>query len=331
MMIIVVFLECVKYAYSDSRFRNLVKEETKGILLCLVITAVNIIIQKMSVALIHMCDKSASFAPTKNVDIGKIDIYRFINCAMAARNIIKHCYGMIPEHSLLIMWLIIVFGVSYISVKNKRLGVLISFCIASALCVAAPFSFGLITSIWYPQRTSLSLFFVGGMMCVFLIILYNREKTKQNLHYKIMCGYIIIIFVYIWCNTQICNVDAYISQTLDKYEAENIERYIEMYEEKSGNKVTEIASCGGGGSGMNSVYCYPNLFKQYEYACPYHRIVYDQWSQGEYINYINNTDYTVRLMENNEIDTYFGRDTKAYFNADEQLRFVGNTLFWRIY
>ena len=331
MFIIIVFLECARHIYTDSRFNNLIIEETKGISLCIAIVIVNVVIQKLGVTVINLHNTVDAFIPVKNVDINIISLHRLKNCILMAKSIVQHCYGMLPEHSLLTMWIIMFAGILYISKKNNRLSTMALFCMASTVCIFAPFSFGIITDIWYPQRTSLGLFFAIGMMCIFLIIVYSKWGYEQDKTNKVICVYILMVFIYIWCNTQICNADAYISRAIDEYEAKSIETEIELYEKRSGNEVTEIASCGGGGSGMESVYCYPYLLKHYKYACPYHRIMYDQWAQGEFINYINGTDYAVRLMETEEIEKYFGSSTSGNFNSDEQLRFVGSTLFWRVY
>ena len=60
-------------------------------------------------------------------------------------------------------------------------------------------------------------------------------------------------------------------------------------------------------------------------------IVFAEWSQGAYVNYVNEKDYEYREMTMWEYNKYFGGLEWDTFEPETQLGFEGDTLYWAVY
>ena len=137
---------------------------------------------------------------------------------------------------------------------------------------------------------------------------------------------IFAFFVICFFMTESFVTDTYITQALDQNIAVMVENEIENYEEETGNKVELIASR----THEHARNAYSECLVNYRYTAT-HPALYDVWSQGQYVNYINGTDYECREMSDDEYDKIFPKHDYHAFDLDKQLVFEGNTLYWVVY
>lgn len=313
------------------------KKYLLGGVFCVGIAAFDLGIQRIGIRIVNIInnstDSTKKLTAVKQIEIsGAADT--LLGRIILDLKVVFASYGMLPMGFTVICGLVIFAFVIYAWRKTKRVDIPIIFILEVPICIAASFSLSLL-GMYYAQRMLLSLFFLMSMLCLTILVLFCHiygTSDDGQLFFRISGIVIAGIFLVVYCYTETCITDAYISQALDKYEAKMIEREIEKYEKKTGREITTIASCGGYGSDLGGTNFSSEYLNHYRHTVPYLRITFYDWSQGQYINYVNDKNYETRLMTDDEIDKYFGRDdTVGYFDPEEQLIFEDNTLFWRIY
>ena len=335
--ILISFFIYFEQIHNVQTLRKFAKRYILGGIFCVSIAAFDLFIQRLGIRIVNAINSSSDntkqLTAIKQIDTSS-GIDKFFDMAVLDMKVVFTSYGMLPMGFTVISGLIIFAFVIYVWRKTKRIDILMIFIIEVPVCIAAAFSLGLL-GMYYAQRMLLSLFFLMSMLCLTPLVLYFHlygENDGGRNYLRTYGAAIAGIFLVIYCCTETCITDAYIAQAVDRYEAKMIEREIEKYEKKSGKTITTIASCGGyesdiGGTNFSSEY-----LNHYRHTIPYTRITFYDWSQGQYINYVNDKNYEARLMTDDEIDRYFGWDeTVGYFDPEEQLIFEDSTLFWRIY
>lgn len=335
MMIISVYYVFFCYLTAKLDTRKFIIQEIKYIFISMSIAVINVIIQKIGVLIIDaISEDNRKMTPIKNVDVSQMGLNKIVECYQSMKAVFRNLYGMISYSKLALLLFAILLNIFIIlvSYKTKKSSLFFSFTCVNILAMMAPFSFGLVTWVSYPQRTMLSLFFVLCFMCIFFIIASEILEDSVKTARKTVLLFLISLFVFVYCNTQVCITDAYASQALDKYEAKLIGRLIKDYEKENNCEISIVATCGGGDGKIGGTYVHEELLKEYDYTYPYAKITYPTWSQAGYLNYINGTCYDMRAMTDEEIDTIF-KDVKSkgYFEPNEQMVFRGNTLYWMIY
>lgn len=242
----------------------------------------------------------------------------------------EHAYSMLPHNFLVYLTVIVLLIVSIALVVGFGDKYSFAIVIFTALVVIlAEFSWGFTRPFFdYPPRTTLGVFFIVSMNLLLMIVVLNNIETPEIVPFILGMTPCLIIYVY----TQYMIIDTYTSAGIDYTQALIIEQHIEDYEKYTGETVTTIASCGGGGTNLESTYTNPNLLLAYGYGTPNHRMVYDRWAQGYYINYVTDRNYNIRFMTDEEVDIYFPhKETEGILDMNTQFVFDGSTLFWRIY
>ena len=82
-----------------------------------------------------------------------------------------------------------------------------------------------------------------------------------------------------------------------------------------------------GGPQFELRYFNEGLLVPYNNFVSTHRIMYDEWARGNFINMVNGTDYDMREMTQDEYEELFGRIPEGGFTPSEQMVFRGDTLF----
>ena len=328
-LIMMLFLVLIQSIEKDVSFKEFLRLQFKSVVICIGMAGLIFAFQRMAISLINSISNKKSISAVKKVDVS-FGIDRIWSSVKTALRIVFTCWGMLPKGVLPIFGVIVITIICIVAKRDKK--TIFEFVFVTILCGVSTFSLLLLGAVYF-QRMLLSLFFIVALVCTFLLFILDYYHISESKYKTIVDGIVVFMFMIIFINTQICITDAYTAQAIDIYEAKFIEREIEGYEQESGNIITTIASCGGAGynSKLGGTYYYPGLLKHYSFPIPYQRIPYYQWSQGEYINYVNNTDYKCRMMTDEEIDSMFNGETEGYFNPETQLKFKGDTLYWRVY
>lgn len=237
-------------------------------------------------------------------------------------DVYKSVCGYLPRYFLIIIISIILF-LFVLNLRLQRMDFEKVFVIlACIICILVfPCCFKIVTDYAPVARIIIPLFFAVGMF-VLICCAFCKIKSIQYIIYSLVILFSLIVFFY----TESYIADTYIGQGLDNNLAIEINSKIEKYEEQNSIEVTKILT-----SGTGRRYSWPQQFnnKYYSYN---HPIMLDEWSQSNYINFINGTDYTGGLMSEKEINTYFeNRNDYNSVDLDEQLVFVDDTLYWYVY
>ena len=317
------YFKCIK---EDKKFKYLFYRESISLLFCLGVILINIAIQKIAI----FFTRDSNIRVHKNVDFNDVNVDRLESLFGLAKWHIGHTFDMLPRNFVLYACFISIIFVILYSARYAKIWQGMMYVFLLFACFSSLFSYGFFYGEYFAQRMLVGIFLILSYALIGIIICTNEIGIEEMV--PVGRFIILVIFLVIYSETQLCSTDAFIAQAIDKYEAKAIYREINNYEQMTGIEIKEIATCGGAGYEDNTVYRTDELLKDYNATIPYHRIVYDYWSQGRYINYVNNTAYDSRRMTEEEIDRYFGEYVSpGFFDPDSQLVFDGDTLYWRIY
>ena len=276
----------------------------------------NLLLQKMIASGGH------NLSPGKNTSLPqswgakiKVIISNVVNTWWNLQNMFAK--GLLP----LLLCLLFVMGI-YILLKNRKMFLLIIFTGISGILVILPFSFGFVTTPYYPQRTLVSMFFSLGLLIIGVVYIL-RQSPKLIVGVEILIGGMVLLDIYY---TQNCIMDTFIGQAIDYHEMYSIQAEIEEYEKNTGNQISYVKVA----MDNSPRYCAKELLLPSELTYN-HRIIYDQWAQLNFLNYVNGTNYRGLNMETAEYEKYVGEKDWDDYNPSEQLIFEGNILYWIIY
>ena len=151
----------------------------------------------------------------------------------------------------------------------------------------------------------------------------SEEKGYEGVvTVSIACLFMVSFFM-----TQSFITDCYISQAVSMEDVRIVDNEIEKYEEETGLRIRTIASRRTAPDARR-YYDGSVAVREFSYAMP---IVFAEWSQGAYVNYVNEKDYEYREMTMWEYNKYFGGLEWDTFDPETQLVFEGDTLYWAVY
>lgn len=234
--------------------------------------------------------------------------------------------GFAPKYFSLIMFIVCTIGIALVLIVQCRaswqdISVWIIYC----GCMAAiPFSFRIVgVSGTFGPRSLLSVYFAfAGMMIVTLEI-----GIKTNLDKRIISSALAVVVASVFVYTELGNADCFIQQAIDQNEVRSIYGEILKYEDETGINVTRIISK----SDKEPTRHYREQFLRYTGWVYNHRMLFDEWSQGQYLNCVCETEYQCGNMSETEYTEYFDDKEWDSLLLSEQLRFQDDTLYWAIY
>ena len=173
------------------------------------------------------------------------------------------------------------------------------------------------------QRITWTVF--ASVSVLMLLLLFH---AGENGWWRKLSSSVLIIF---WCvnifYTTTTMTDYFISNKLDEFTVAQILSRIEEYEEKTGVNVRYIGTEWA--QGKQNVYAEFNLSYTGEYYG--FKTMSRTWSDVLLINYLSGKEYIKVPMDEDVYDMYFRGKSWETFNADEQLVFDGDTMYWAIY
>lgn len=228
-------------------------------------------------------------------------------------------YGFLPKHTMFTVGLILIFLIFYtIFLKVKLWKDRLFLFIFLAVCYMIIFAPHLLTqNLWTAQRTIVSFFAFLSIIFIILFHLNYDNKTSK---------FIFIIVVLFLCinvfQIQDIGINHFASNKLDQQYSIIVNQEIEKYEKQSHIKVTKIACVND----SHPSYSYQGIF--YTVYDTNVRAFVTPWADINMLNYYNKKNYVKIDMNPTVYDKYFKDKNWDYFNPDEQLVFVGDTLYW---
>ncbi|MGN0428143.1 MAG: glucosyltransferase domain-containing protein [Agathobacter sp.] len=231
--------------------------------------------------------------------------------------------GLLPKYFLLIGMLLIGAVVLVILIKNKeKIGKKFLFIIWFALINVCPVSIYFLTPQYDVFARIVWPIFAGFASLLLLPLCLDKLEGAWNAIYK---GILVLIGFVIVYSTSTAKTNFFISNSLDVQVVMQVQSAIEHYEDETGVKVTTIAAKRY----ERSQESYPQIDSgYYNYT---HKSMYDAWCDVELMNYILKTDYKEISMDEEQYSKLFGEKVWTTFNADEQLVFDGEILYWAVY
>lgn len=192
--------------------------------------------------------------------------------------------------------------------------------LGSYTCVFAPH---LLSKTIYPAVRTLSSFFsVFSLLCI--IILYIIHRSHKKLPMALTCAVLAFLIINTVKIQQVA-AEQFAINLADRYEALQVLNEIENYEKESGNSIDTIAYHSDG----NTTKTYPGITNTYlDFG---RRADGVSWAVVARINYYSSDSYRQIKMTDEEYSAHFPEKDWNVFDAEEQIVFVDNVMYWAIY
>lgn len=229
-------------------------------------------------------------------------------------------YDLLPHGTLLLSIIILMFFNRGIFKKGNIIKILIIFIqvIIVTLSVYAPISIQpylyLSSRLLFPLMVSVSCLFLN------IVFLNNFKNCKSSIIVIVL--FLIINIIYI--NNYASN--KYASTMMDHQYVRDIVYQIEMYEKNNNIKVNKM----GITNDMNIQYTYQDV-KYTKYPDLNRKNIVASWSDVQIFNYIFSNNYNEVTVPDSIFNEYFkGKDWNGFY-PQEQLVFVGDTVYICLY
>lgn len=233
--------------------------------------------------------------------------------------------GMTFIHLWVLVFLVVLLcGLGYLLWKNhcgfaSSLLVFLAF-IGCYACVFAPHLF---TNGVYPAvRTMFSFFSVFSFLCIILLYIIRRshKEPPMALIYAIL-AFLIINTVKI----QQVAAEQFAVNVADRTEAVQVINAIDKYEKATGNTIDTIAYH----SDAQLSKTYPGITNTFlDFG---RRADAASWAVVNRLSYYSGKSYTQISMTKEEYSLHFPEKDWYVFDAEEQLIFEGNVMYWALY
>lgn len=304
--------------YEGKLCKKVVAEAIKMYLTAFISIATNILLVKIIVAF-GIVDNEV-----KVVDMTTALSDRIVNIWNAYQWAVIKCYGeMFPAYFMLAIILALTACTCVFLIKNKyHIVDIIYFVLLSVALNLYPFVIFSVAS-GVHQRITWPIF--PAISTLLLILFYHAKvnNLKEKISFVLLALFWMVNIFY--TNTAVN--DFFISNKLDEFIVGQILEEIDDYEEETGESIQYIATVRA--ENKQNVYAEQNL----SYVGDYYgiKMMARSWSDVSLINYLSGRNYIKVDMDENIYNTYFSGKSWTTFNADEQLVFVGDTMYWAIY
>ena len=231
-------------------------------------------------------------------------------------------HGYMPEYSVALYLIVIFLIVFLFLVIRKEYRKTLIYSLFYFVCIICPFIYCIATVYGSYARLLFSYFFAIGMVSLVSYIMLSSDVRVRS----VVGSFVVTFFMLVVFMTQTFIADTFIGQALSWNIAHMVEDRIEEYEEYTGLEVKTIVVRGC--DSIRDFYEEQLVNREFTYA---HPVIYDKWAQGEFLNFVNKTDYDHREMTLDEYEKYFHKKDFDSFNLKDQMVFVGSTAYWVIY
>jgi hypothetical protein len=264
---------------------------------------------------------SAATVTNRNVTLDKISENTEIVIELIVREFENLPYSSI---GMMLAACIILF-IAYVitSIINRR-AVLSKIALMSLFCFAGFLSvFGLhvvTLNVWMVPRTLIGIAFIISALCIAVI-----RNTKSGTRRIALLTVLSLAFLVNVFHLQAISINQYANNRLDQEYALNVALCIEAHERGTGETIRKIAFC------FDSQYIMHNGNIRYSAGDMNLRAVVYSWADTENINYYAGRDFQETVMDDEIYNNYFKDKNWDFFVPEEQLVFVGDTVYVAVY
>lgn len=287
-----------------------------------VISGLASLVNLLSIKFFQILGIAAITDRTDSISLKKV----FDNIIVLARYIPKfivdNC-GLYPKGvALSISLVLLILSVLYIMKKEGEKGNRIAYVILSifgGFCsVFIPHFFT--SNIWLAQRTMVGFWSLFTLIITIFIV--NVDK-KTYLYIGSFLVFLMYFIGVVMMNS--IEIDLVATNSKDADNAMVIQDRINEYQEETGIYISSIGTVYD----MNTVWKYPDT--KYDYCDTNTSAHAKPWSDVDYINYYNKTNYSKIDVNIESVLDKARNNNWDYFDVDEQLIFDGDTLYIIIY
>lgn len=176
-------------------------------------------------------------------------------------------------------------------------------------------------TIWLAPRTMVGAFVF--LTTLALMILYFKPNMRRIIVY---CAGLFIMLCINFYQIHDISLNHLMSNAIDKHYANIIVSQIKKYEQKSGIKVTKIASCRDD----SPMYGHYDVVKYVSFDINIRAYIVD-YANVNALNYYTHNNFVKIAMDDEIYKKYFLGKNWYYFDAAEQMIFVNDTLYIAMY
>lgn len=229
---------------------------------------------------------------------------------------------LLPKFSIMFTVLMLIGILVYMLCHSKKTIAEISVVLLGSICIylMGYVSHLPITVIWPAPRTMVCIFIFISSLGVFATVFASKEAQTYVIA-LVMLPFLIINFLRI----NFITVDLFASNKIDQELCLAIENEIERYEEREGVRVENIAM----ELDMYPKYSYSGIeYAAYEMN---ERGFAIKWSNVAMLNYYTGRNYAKVEMDSDIYKDYFEGKNWDCYSPEDQMVFVGNTLYLMVY
>lgn len=225
-----------------------------------------------------------------------------------------------------ILWyvfiVLFIFGL-IIMINKKNISKIFLYIVVNSILLISPYMIGIVMEqSFFPPRIIWPIFLSVSLQI--LMVYFMMPKHIEKIFLFVGC----IFFLYNIFQTQTSILELYQSNTLDIEYVRMVQKNIEKYENESGIQVTKVATFRND----NSESCYKDYtFHRYRGYSYTRKMVSVDWGDVDLLNEMNWEKYQKITFDNSTLLDKMANYDSHVFDAEEQLFFEGDTLYWYIY
>ncbi len=239
--------------------------------------------------------------------------------------VLRNGYSYYPCNGILVLLFLFVFATIIMLAVEKNIMKLVEYVMVVGVMVITPIVFCYVTAyVYLPQRTLFSFYMAVGLIVAMSISEVQIEKIWKS---EIA---LVLFFLLISINrVQTGAMDFSICNKLELYQANQIVRYINNYEESSGMTIDTIKVMKVPVGTQLFEQEYLNIFS--ERGSISQHMLGTPWSDVELISFVSGKEYLRENMTEEELNRMFPTFNRAMtdtLSEANHLRTENNVLYW---
>jgi hypothetical protein len=226
----------------------------------------------------------------------------------------------------MMLWACIILFVTYVVVaiiyKSRALSGVALMILFGIVGFFSTFGLHLVSSeVWAVPRTLVGIAFIISALCIVITCTIKRKNGRVALLIILSIAFLVNVY-----HVQAMSINQFANNRLDQEYAMNVSRAIDEYENSTGETVSKIAFREDSGP----MYAYYGNVR-YIIGDMNLRAARIGWACVPLINYYAQRDFEFVEMDEEVYDKYFKDKNWDFFVPDEQMIFIGDTLYLAVY
>lgn len=241
---------------------------------------------------------------------------------------VSYSFGTMPNHFLLFICGILIIISIFFMLKDHKITMAGYYLLIVIFLNIYTVAIYMISGYTMLLRTSWYTFAMVSML--FYIVLFIIDK--QNYRWGISKGlYIAVSVVFLLVDSyslSTTSTDVFIANKLDEQLAYEVNYEIKKYENSTGINIKNVSMKDS----KEGNYISPLLILNHNSSCVSRLLRYDLYDANvKAFNYFTCEDYNIVEMTEEQYEGYFGDKEWESYDPEEQLEFIGDTLYWAVY